>query len=141
MGSAPGWCGREEEHLFAGEGFWQIVNRLLWAEWIGVYMAIAEVVKQCKTALAGYYGLQFKGLVLYGSAARGQAGPASDIDLLVLLSQPFDYLQELRRIVELLYPIQLDSDQLISAKPAPLDEFEGGSLQLYRNAKREGILL
>jgi len=45
----------------------------------------------------------------------------------VLLSQPFDYLQELRRIVELLYPIQLDSDQLISAKPAPLDEFEAAA--------------
>jgi len=41
----------------------------------------------------------------------------------------------------LLYPVQLDTDQLISAKPAPLDEFENGSIQLYRNAKREGILL
>jgi hypothetical protein len=41
----------------------------------------------------------------------------------------------------LLYPVQLDTDQLISAKPAPLDEFEGGSIQLYRNAKREGIRL
>jgi predicted nucleotidyltransferase len=104
-------------------------------------MVIPEAVKRCRTALESHYGSQFEGLVLYGSVARGQAGPASDIDLLVLLSQPFDYLRELRRIVELLYPIQLDSDQLISAKPAPLDEFEGGSLQLYRNAKREGILL
>ena len=104
-------------------------------------MVIPEAVKRCRTALESHYGSQFEGLVLYGSVARGQASPASDIDLLVLLSQPFDYLQELRHIVELLYPIQLDSDQLISAKPAPLDEFEGGSLQLYRNAKREGILL
>jgi predicted nucleotidyltransferase len=104
-------------------------------------MVIPAAVKRCRTALESHYGSQFEGLVLYGSVARGQAGPASDIDLLVLLSQPFDYLRELRRIVELLYPIQLDSDQLISAKPAPLDEFEGGSLQLYRNAKREGILL
>jgi predicted nucleotidyltransferase len=73
--------------------------------------------------------------------ARDQASPASDIDLLVLLNQPFDYFDELRRIIELLYPIQLDSDQLISAKPAPMDEFERGSIQLYRNAKREGVLL
>jgi predicted nucleotidyltransferase len=84
---------------------------------------------------------QFKGLVLYGSVARGQASPMSDIDLLVLLNKPFNYFQELRRIIDLLYPIQLDTDQLISAKPAPLDEFESGSVQLYRNAKREGVLL
>jgi predicted nucleotidyltransferase len=104
-------------------------------------MVIPEAVKRCRTALESYYGSQFKGLVLYGSVARGQAGPASDIDLLVLLNPPFDYFRELRRIVELLYPVQLDTDRLISAKPAPLDEFEGGSLQLYRNAKKEGILV
>jgi hypothetical protein len=46
---------------------------------------------------------------------------------------------ELHQIVELLYPIQLESDRLISAKPASLDEFEDGRIQLYRNAKREGL--
>jgi len=78
---------------------------------------------------------------LYGSTARREAGSASDIDLLVLLSSPFDYLRELRTIVELLYPIQLESEQLISAKPAPLDDFERGILYLYRNAKREGVFV
>ncbi|MBN1868719.1 hypothetical protein JW916_15670, partial [Candidatus Sumerlaeota bacterium] len=38
-----------------------------------------------------------------------------------------------------LYPVQLESDRLISAKPAPVDEFEQGRTQLYRNAKREGV--
>jgi len=80
-------------------------------------------------------------LVLYGSVARDQASQGSDIDLLVLLNKPFDYFQELRRIIDLLYPIQLDTDRLISAKPAPLDEYEDGSIELYRNAKREGVLL
>lgn len=104
-------------------------------------MAIAETIQKCKTTLEGYYGSQFKGLVLYGSVARDQASPGSDIDLLVLLSQPFNYFDELRRIIELLYPFQLESDRLISAKPAPLDEFEHGRIQLYRNAKREGVLV
>lgn len=104
-------------------------------------MAITELVRNCRTALESHYGSRFKGLVLYGSAARDQTSLASDIDLLVLLSKPFDYFQELRRIIDLLYPIQLDTDQLISAKPAAVDDFEQGSIQLYRNAKREGILL
>ena len=102
-------------------------------------MAVAETVKRCKAALESYYGSQSKGLIPYRSVARNQASPASDIDLLVLLSQPFDYFRELRRIVKLLYPVQLESDQLISAKPTPQDDFERGIIQLYRNAKREGV--
>ena len=107
-----------------------------------VQMATAgEIAQRCKSVLKGHYGPQFKGLVLYGSMARHQASSLSDIDLLVLLSRPFDYFHELRRIIDLLYPIQLESEQLISAKPAALDEFEYGGIQLYRNVKREGLFL
>ena len=100
-----------------------------------------EIAHRCKSVLVSHYGPRFKGLVLYGSVARRGAGATSDIDLLVLLSPPVDYFYELRRIIELLYPIQLESEQLISAKPAVLDEFEQGVIQLYRNAQREGIVV
>jgi uncharacterized protein len=102
-------------------------------------ITINDVVKRCKTALENHYGTQFKGLVLYGSAARGQFDAMSDIDLLVVLDEPFDYFMELREIVELLYPVQLESERLISARPVAQDEFEYGTIQLYRNAKREGV--
>lgn len=103
-------------------------------------MAIDDILQTCKDTLEHHYGAQFKGLVLYGSVARGQMEAESDIDLLVLLSKPFDYSRELRRIVDLLYPVQLETEQLISAKPAAVDEFSIGKLELYRNAKREGKL-
>jgi len=104
-------------------------------------MKVAQTIKRCQKTLQDHYGSRFAGLVLYGSVARKQARPTSDIDLLVLLNQPFDYFQELRQIVDLLYPVQLDSDRLISAKPAPVDAFENGNLALYRNVKREGVRL
>ncbi|HIK09106.1 MAG TPA: nucleotidyltransferase domain-containing protein [Oscillatoriaceae cyanobacterium M33_DOE_052] len=100
---------------------------------------MSNLLEECKKVLAEGYGDRFAGLVLYGSVVRNEALSSSDIDLLVLLKQPFDYFQELRTIVELLYPIQLESERLISAKPAAVDEFERGSLQLYRNAKQEGL--
>ncbi len=107
-----------------------------------IQMAIlSEVVEKCKAALESHYGPQFKGLILYGSVARNQADSTSDIDLLVLLSKPFDYFSELRQVIDVLYPIQLESDRLISAKPVFPDDFEHGRIQLYRNAKREGILV
>jgi predicted nucleotidyltransferase len=100
-----------------------------------------ELAQRCKNTLESHYGAQLKGLILYGSAAREQASPQSDIDLLVLLGKPFDYFHELRQIVDLLYPIQLESEYLISAKPAAQDEFEDGDIQLYRNAKKEGVAI
>jgi hypothetical protein len=45
------------------------------------------------------------------------------------------------RVIDILYPIQLEADRLISAKPAAADEFERGGIQLYRNAKREGMFV
>lgn len=104
-------------------------------------MAVTELAKRCKAALERYYRSQLKGLVTYGSATRNQADPSSDVDLLALLGQPFDYFHELRRIVELLYPMQLESDWLISARRAGWDEFEAGGVQLYRIAKRERALV
>jgi uncharacterized protein len=101
-----------------------------------------NLLNACKMLLAQHYGAQFQGLLLYGSSTREtSASPMSDIDLLVLLGQPFDYFHELREIVDLLYPVQLESPRLLSAKPVAVDEFQHGRLQLYRNALREGMLV
>lgn len=104
-------------------------------------MTTTDIAQRCKNVLTNYYGTRFKGLILYGSMARDRTSRGSDMDLLVLLSKPFDYFYELNQIIDLLYPIQLESEQLISAKPAAIDEFEQRAIQLYRNAQREGIAL
>lgn len=102
-------------------------------------MNVEEIITKSKAALKPYYGHRLEGLVWYGSLARGGGEPESDIDLLVLLKEPVDYMRELRSIVDLLYDIQLESDRLISAKPAPTSDFEQGTIQLYRNALREWL--
>jgi predicted nucleotidyltransferase len=99
------------------------------------------IINKCKIVLQKHYKQRFKGLVLYGSRARDQAEISSDIDMLVLLTQPFDFFQELRTISELLYPVQLKSEKLISVKPVLEKDYEDGKLQLYRNAKRDGVAI
>lgn len=103
--------------------------------------AIVAIAEVCRTCLSEHYRDRLQSLVLYGSAARQEMTVESDIDLLVVLVQPLDYFLELRTIVELLYPIQLEASHWISAKPAIAEEFEAGTIQLYRNILEEGIVI
>jgi len=98
-----------------------------------------QLVQTCKERLAAYYGTRFKGLIVYGSMARGTAGPESDIDLLVALGDPFDYFAELEVLIDLLYDLQLGGNHYLSVRPARAQDFETGRIQLYRNARQEGI--
>lgn len=102
---------------------------------------LQPILTRCKHQLMQHYGTTFNALILYGSAARNQLTPHSDIDLLVLLEPPLDYFKELRTIVDLLYSLQLEASHWISAKPAARDEFEQGLTQFYRNIQQDGILV
>ena len=102
-------------------------------------MPVEQVLARCRAVLEEHYGQRFTGLIQYGSTARGTADPESDLDLLVLLRDPFDFFEELDRLTTLLYPSQLDADRQLSVLPASEREFEAGTIQLYRNAAREGV--
>ncbi len=114
---------------------------MVYFDWKEFFMPIQKLIKRCKKILAGHYGSKFQGLVLYGSTTDKKIHKESDIDLLVLLKKPGNYLKELRRLTGLLYPLQLESDQLISAKPVDSLLFDKGEIQLYRNAKKYGVLV
>ena len=101
--------------------------------------SVRAVLDDVRRRLTSFYGDRLVRVILYGSEARGEAKPGSDIDLLVLLRGPFDRFDELRTIVDLLYPLQLASDRLISARPVSVEDYEHGTIQLYRNARADGI--
>ncbi len=100
-----------------------------------------SILLRAKERLAEVYGDRLRGLILYGSEARGEAQPESDIDLLVLLDGPIALGTDLRTIVDALYPLQLEVERPIHATPADPEDYEAGEFALYRKAKREGIAL
>lgn len=97
------------------------------------------VLRKCRTILQSLYGERLKGVVLYGSSARGTHTPESDIDLLVLLDGPVNVGAEIFRIWDVLYPAQLDSDRVISVMPADAEHYRRGERSLYRHAQEEGV--
>lgn len=98
-----------------------------------------EMLKQVKALLQEAFGDRLRGVILYGSEARGTADPDSDIDLLVLLAGPVQFGRDLRTCIHALYPLVLELDRPIHAKPTDVNEYEAQEFLLYREAKREGI--
>jgi predicted nucleotidyltransferase len=98
-------------------------------------------LQKCRALLRTLYGTRLHGIVLYGSCARGTEAPESDIDLMVLLEGPVDVSQEIRRIWEVLYPLQLESDRLLSVVPVDVALYDRGEYALYRKVKAEGMAL
>ncbi len=76
---------------------------------------------------------------MYGSSARGDDTPESDIDLLVLLDGPVNVAAEIRRIWDELYPVQLECDRAISIRPADAASYQRGESILYQNIHDEGV--
>ena len=102
-------------------------------------MSRTKLLNEIRSRLVRAHGERLRGIVLYGSEARGQAGPESDIDLLVLLTSPVRYSRDLETNLTALYPLSLRIGRRISAKPAAADEYERAESPLYQNARREGV--
>jgi predicted nucleotidyltransferase len=81
---------------------------------------------------------RLRGILLYGSEARGEAGPESDLDLLVMLADPVRLGRDLDSVVRALYPLQLTLDRPIHALPVSAAACQAGDFALYRHAIREG---
>jgi predicted nucleotidyltransferase len=82
-------------------------------------------------------------LILYGSCARGDNGPDSDIDILVLLDKDKITLDDRARIGHPLHHLELETETLISPMIVSLRSWETKTkiTPFYKNVIREGILL
>ena len=100
-----------------------------------------QLLNRIENRLRDVHGERLQGIVLYGSEARGEADPDSDIDLLVLLNGPVQLWKDIRTNVYALYDLQLEVIRPIHAMPVDVEAFRAGKYALYRNAKREGIFI
>ena len=99
-----------------------------------------ELLVRIRAPLDEAFGPRLRGVVLYGSEARGQSDPDSDIDVLVLLDTPFDFSKDLTACIDALYPLVLEIERPIDVMPVEQSVYDAQEFALYRNARREGML-
>ena len=79
--------------------------------------------------------------MLYCSEARGEAGPNSDIDLLILVDKGSVSLSDEMKISEPLYDIELNSGILINSVIMPKSRWGAVVTPFYENVMKDGVLL
>lgn len=75
---------------------------------------IKELLVRLRRGLEHLYGDRLAGVYLFGSFARGEATPESDVDILVVLDEVTDYGQEIERTGHLVSELSLAYDVSIS---------------------------
>ncbi len=92
-----------------------------------------------RAALDEAYGQRLERVVLYGSRARGDAGPDSDYDIAVFLRDMPDRAVELNRLADLGTDILYDTGALVHAMPYAAGTYDDPRMPLMHEIRREGL--
>jgi predicted nucleotidyltransferase len=100
---------------------------------------IKEILEEVGEKLKKLYGENLRGIILYGSYARGEATEDSDIDLIILLEDIEDISKEWERYFPIIYEIAFRNDAVISIVPLKERDYYSKNHPFILNAKKEGI--
>jgi len=97
------------------------------------------VAAQARQELAAIYGDRLCGVYLYGSGARDQLTPDSDIDIAVILDAIPNRFAEHERTSQLGARLSLEHDTVVLFFFAAQADLEAGQFGIHRAIKEEGI--
>lgn len=100
---------------------------------------LQTVLAATKKGLQKLYGPRLKGLVLYGSYARGEATPDSDIDVAVILDEYEDVWTEIKRHGFLAQRLCLRFNVLVALYVVADHDWQVEQSPILVNIRREGI--
>lgn len=92
-----------------------------------------------RAGLGKLYGPKLRRLILFGSYARGEAEPDSDIDVAVVLDDYESDFAEIMRSDEVAWPLSLANDTVICLLHLREAELEDPWQPVHFNILREGV--
>jgi len=103
--------------------------------------SIAPIVSEIMRSLHELYGDRLAYITLYGSHARNEATPDSDIDILVVLQGNVKPCTEITNTGEIISQLSLQFDTVLSCLFISKTEYLNHTSPLLLNIRREGIQL
>lgn len=100
-----------------------------------------QVAENVAADLRQHYGSRLAEVVLYGSHARGDGHPDSDLDLAVVICDMASPWDELKQMDDILWRHTLESGITVSAFPVSAADWAGEGHPMLRSARAEGVLL
>ncbi|MBM3330421.1 nucleotidyltransferase domain-containing protein [candidate division WOR-3 bacterium] len=100
---------------------------------------VGQVLAELRARLRELYGERLVRLVLFGSQARGDARPDSDIDVVVVLRGDVDVEVERRRVLPITAELSLEHNVVILCVYLSERRFGQEQSLLLRNVRTEGI--
>lgn len=100
---------------------------------------VLTTIHRLEAGLRSLYGVRFRGLLLFGSYARGEADEGSDIDLLLLLEGPVNATREIVAMEPVTWPLTLELDTMLSVLPVSAEDFERGRSEFLTHVRREAV--
>ncbi len=103
---------------------------------------IREIMERFSSETKKLYGQVLRTVILYGSCARGDFAPDSDIDIMVLLDIPQDKVNgERRKILDISDKLDWDYDVVLAPVIQSYQVYQDylPVSKFYQNVQREGI--
>lgn len=100
---------------------------------------VKTILAELRHRFEAFYGDRLVNMVLYGSQARGDAEPGSDIDVLVVLRGAVSPCEEIADTSEIVADLSLRFGEVVSCIFMDEDRFTHRHGPLLRNVRREGI--
>ena len=98
-----------------------------------------EIAAKAREDIERIYGKRLRGVYLYGSAARDQLTPDSDIDIAVVLDNLTSRYAEVKRTSKIGSDLTLETSTLIMFFFVDETDFRSGRFSIHRAIKEEGI--
>jgi predicted nucleotidyltransferase len=102
---------------------------------------IDQILREFRGGLERIYGSRLVRVVLFGSQARDEAEPDSDIDVMLVLEGAVDPNREIQRLSPFTSGLSLKHDVVISCVYVSQGDFHHEQSPLMLNVRREGVLV
>jgi hypothetical protein len=100
---------------------------------------LRDTLRWATQSLRDIYGSRLRRLVLFGSQARGDAGPESDVDLLVVLEGPISSYDEAKRTSRVATEAAAYRDTALSFVHMSEETLDEGRSPLVQPVREDGI--